>query len=153
MVTTQKVRKDRSYTPEGETRRYVCSEHRENAPVTEKRDLANITPDKIQSEEEYVSINTVSTQSEQGHTSQQDYEPVVPLMCQQSVDMSVGFVDNHKTKRSTQDRKSAQMFTYESLGQPSYQLSYQYPHRCQHIGNLGTSNTTNIENRDQSCSF
>ena len=97
----------RPLTPEGETREYPIQERRVEMPVEENRGEEQLLADAVPSDDEQEDVH----QQREGSVD----PPTIPVQptCEEP--------SSPQPRRSTRDRRPTQMFTYGSLGQPSYQ--------------------------------
>ena len=121
VTTTERPEQTRPLIPGRETRRSVhVSEKRGNMPVAESRGTRHRTQDQDEwTEEEQLPVDPIPAECEQEDMMMQEDRPVASqTISEQPYDDQAS---QPQIRRSTRERKPTQMFTYESLGQPSFQ--------------------------------
>lgn len=120
VTNPQRFEQARQPVPGRETRSdhrsYLAQERRVEMPVEENRDtVADIVP----AEEEQLPVDTIPSDYEQEEVIQHREEPIDPQTI--GVQPTSDQPSSPQPRRSGRDRRPTQMFTYSSLGQPSYQ--------------------------------
>ena len=112
---TQRLEQTRPHIPERDTRGYATQERRVEIPVEENRDEA---VDMAPREEEQLPAEAVTSDHEQEEVNLQRERPIDPQT--NGVQPPCEQPGSPQPRRSGRDRRPPQMFTYSSLGQPSY---------------------------------
>lgn len=135
VTTTERAERARPLTPERETRQSVHGERRESMPIVESRETRHRAHEEEWTEEEHLPGNPVPSEYDQEDVMQEDGPAAPETISEQPYNDQAS---QPQVRRSTRERKPTQMFTYGSLGQPSYQPSYQPQTSCHTVGAYGS---------------